>query len=310
MTALQGSFGYSFLLGVFAAVNPCGFVLLPTYLTYFLGIDGQHRINRRASVERALVVSAAMSAGFISVFLAVGTVARSFVSTIDNAKYASLGVGIALLIAGASMLCGWKPPFSSAGLGSNRQRTRTFWSMVLFGAAYAVASIGCTIGFLVSAVFGSFGSSGVISGVLSVAMYGAGMALLVTALTVTLAFSSGVLTKQLRRGLRHMDRVSAFFVLLTGAYLTWYWYSSIAGRNSDPVVGKVDEWQSWVVDHLQRAGTWPLAGVLATTTVIGVVFVRSRRRSDAPQDERVDDAPRVLGSAGRRGPDNRRSVQP
>lgn len=34
--ALQGNFAYSFVLGVLAAVNPCGFVLLPTYLLFFL----------------------------------------------------------------------------------------------------------------------------------------------------------------------------------------------------------------------------------------------------------------------------------
>ena len=279
--ALEGNFAYSFLLGVFAAVNPCGFVLLPSYLLYFLGIDGQNRTTQRASVERALVVSAATSIGFISVFLVVGIISRLLTSTIEtNAKYASLVIGIVLLVLGVFMLAGWKPPIASPQLGSGRQRTRTFWSMVGFGAAYAIASIGCTIGFLVSAVFGSFASKGFASGVVSVAMYGAGMALLVSALTVTLAFASGVLVKGLRRGLRYMDRVSAVFILLTGGYLTWYWYASISGRNSDPVVGKVDEWQSWVVSHLQRVGTIKLAAVLISATVIGIGFVWFRRSND------------------------------
>ncbi|MEY4251378.1 MAG: hypothetical protein RL691_259, partial [Actinomycetota bacterium] len=39
MIALDGNFAYSFLLGVMAAVNPCGFVLLPTYLVYYLGTE-------------------------------------------------------------------------------------------------------------------------------------------------------------------------------------------------------------------------------------------------------------------------------
>ena len=29
---IEGDFAYSLLLGMLAAVNPCGFVLLPTYL--------------------------------------------------------------------------------------------------------------------------------------------------------------------------------------------------------------------------------------------------------------------------------------
>ena len=31
--------GLSFLKGLVAAVNPCAFVLLPTYLAYFLGSE-------------------------------------------------------------------------------------------------------------------------------------------------------------------------------------------------------------------------------------------------------------------------------
>jgi thiol-disulfide isomerase/thioredoxin len=37
--ALEGDFAYSFILGVLAAVNPCGFILLPTYLLYYLGTE-------------------------------------------------------------------------------------------------------------------------------------------------------------------------------------------------------------------------------------------------------------------------------
>ena len=40
MLALDVRFTQSFLTGLVASVNPCGFVLLPTYLLYFLGING------------------------------------------------------------------------------------------------------------------------------------------------------------------------------------------------------------------------------------------------------------------------------
>jgi cytochrome c-type biogenesis protein len=283
MVALEGNFAYSFLLGMFAAVNPCGFVLLPAYLMYFLGLETQRPGTQRASVERAIVVSAATSAGFITVFLIVGTISRLFTSGIQsNAKYASLLIGIALLVLGGFMLGGWKPPITVPQLGGGQQRKRTVWSMFGFGVAYAIASIGCTIGFLVSAVFGSFRSAGFVSGVVSVALYGAGMALLVTALTVTLAFASGTLVGTLRKGLRFIDRMSALFMLATGAYLTWYWYSAITDRGADSVTGKVDDWQSQVVNFLQRQGVWKLTAVFATVVVIGVGYVlAARRRGDA-----------------------------
>ncbi len=66
---IEGNFAYSFMLGMLAAVNPCGFVLLPAYLLYFLGIDGGNQGITRVPFQRALRVSAAVSSGFLVVFL-------------------------------------------------------------------------------------------------------------------------------------------------------------------------------------------------------------------------------------------------
>ncbi len=281
MIALEGNFAYSFLLGIFAAVNPCGFVMLPTYLMYFLGLEGSRPGTQRASVQRALLVSAATSAGFITVFVIVGVITRLFTSTIqENAKYISLIIGIALVVLGCFMLAGWKPAFATGQFGAGKQRTQTFVSMFGFGVAYAVASIGCTIPFLVSAILGSFSSKGFLSGVISVALYGAGMALLVTALTVTLAFASGGLLHFLRNGLKYMDRVAAVFIILTGMYLTWYWYSAISNRGSDGLTTQVEGWQGSVVNFLQRQGVWKLALVLGVLVAGAITYVVLTRRDD------------------------------
>ncbi len=285
MLAVEGRFAYSLLLGIFAAVNPCGFVMLPTYLMYFLGSEAQQTGSRRKSVERALVVSAATSAGFLTVFLIVGTIARLFTATIqDNAKYASLVIGLLLIVLGGFMLAGWKPPIVMPQLGGGEQRKRTVRSMFGFGVAYAVASIGCTIGFLISAIFGSFGTNGVASGVLSVVLYGVGMALVVTALTVTLAFASGGLLKVLRGGLRFMDRAAALFIILTGVYLTWYWYGAISERSGDAVTGKVESWQSDLTTYLQRQGVWKIGLILGLVVVAGIGYVLRSHQSSRVGD--------------------------
>ena len=72
MIAVSGQFALNFLRGVLATVNPCGFVLLPTYLMFFLGTEGARPGTQRASVQRALTVSAAVTAGFFAVFLVIG----------------------------------------------------------------------------------------------------------------------------------------------------------------------------------------------------------------------------------------------
>jgi cytochrome c biogenesis protein CcdA len=270
--ALEGNFAYSFMLGVLAAVNPCGFVLLPAYLLYFLGIDSN---NQQAPVKRALVVSAAVSSGFLLVFIIIGTISRLFTQWIElNAKYAGLLIGLALVVMGVAMLAGWKPSFITPTIAG--QRDRSLRAMFVFGIAYAVASIGCTIGFLTTAIFGSIGVHGFASGVISIVLYGAGMALLVSTLTVTLAVAKGGLLRVLRNGLRYMDKLAAGFIVLTGLYLSWYWYVAISERSSaGNVTSNVENWQSDVASFLQRQGAWRLAFVFAA--VIGLATVAARR---------------------------------
>lgn len=282
--AVQGNFAYSFLLGVLAAVNPCGFVLLPAYLLYFLGLDKSNgQDTQRASLRRALTVSAALSFGFIAVFLIVGTISRLFTQWLElNAKFAGFAIGIGLVIIGIAMLAGWKPPLTTPSLAGGRDRT--FSAMFLFGVAYAIASIGCTIGFLTTAIFGSIGTHGFMSGVISIGLYGVGMALLVTALTVTLAFAQNGLFRFLRGGLRYIDRLAAVFVVLTGAYLTWYWYLAISeSTTSNPILRRVESWQTQSVTFLQRQGSPKLA--LVFIAIIGLAVALLVRRRHVPESK-------------------------
>lgn len=275
MIALEGNFAYSFLLGVMAAVNPCGFVLLPTYLVYYLGVElGREHESPATTLRRALTVGSSVSAGFIGLFVVVGIISRAFTTVIrDNAKYAALIIGIGLIVMGIAMFRGWKPPVAQPDVSV--QRKRTMWNMVMFGIVYAIASIGCTIGLLISVILGSVNRNGFVSGVVSIVLYGAGMGLLVTSLTVALAFARVGLVGALKRGLRWFDRVSAVFVVLTGVYLSWYWYGAITERGTDGVVSRVESWQTKVADFLQQRGATPLA--LVFIAVIAGAILYSRR---------------------------------
>lgn len=285
MIALEGNFAYSFVLGVLAAVNPCGFVLLPTYLMFFLGLEGSRPTDtQRTSLARALRVGLATSSGFIAVFVVVGSISRLFTNAIErNAKYASIVIGVALVLMGIAMLAGWKPRIITPSISATK--TRTFGSMFIFGIAYAVASIGCTIGFLTSVILGSINVHGFFSGMLSIVLYGLGMGAIVTALTVSLAFAKGGLLRVLRSGMRHLDRVSAILVLLTGVYLTWYWYAAIAERDYGSFVSRVERWQSDLATFLQRQGAWKLAIVFGAVIALAAVVIRfgGRRNDEAPR---------------------------
>ncbi len=271
--ALQGNFAYSFVLGVLAAVNPCGFVLLPTYLLYFLGTPEETGTSASQRVRRALIVSSGVSVGFIAVFFVIAMISRLFTQWIElNAKYASFLIGVGLLIAGVRMIGGWTPKFAMPQIRG--VQTKTFRAMTIYGVAYAVASIGCTIGFLTTAVFGSIVLHGFISGVISILLYGLGMSLLVTALTVSLAFAKTGLVVLIKNRLSIIERLGAVFVMLTGIYLISYWYAAINESSSAGFVSKIERYQTKVVSFLQDQGAVRLAIVLSLLVAVGVLLGR------------------------------------
>lgn len=274
MIAIEGNFAYSFILGVMAAINPCGFVLLPTYLVYYLGTEiNRAPETRAATLRRGLSVGAAVSAGFVGLFLIVGIISRAFTNTIvTHSKYASLVIGIALVAMGIAMFFGWKPPIAQPNISVQRQRT--VWNMFMFGIVYAIASIGCTIGFLTSVILGSINRQGYVSGVLSITLYGLGMGLLVTSLTVALAFARVGLVKSLKKSFQWFDRVSAGFVTVTGLYLTWYWYSSITDRGANSIITRVDSIQTQVAEFLNNIGAVTLAIIFGLIVGTAVFFIR------------------------------------
>jgi cytochrome c-type biogenesis protein len=274
--AIEGNFAYSFILGVLAAVNPCGFVLLPTYLVFFLGTREESELATSERMRRALVVSSGISIGFLAIFFVIGVISRLFTQWIElNAKYASLAIGIVLVIGGARMLSGWTPKFAMPQIGG--VQTKTFRATVIYGVAYAVASIGCTIGFLTTAVFGSIALHGFISGVFSILLYGLGMAMLVTALTVSLAFAKTGIVTVIKNRLYIIQRLGAILVTLTGIYLVFYWYAAISEEKSTSFVTRIERWQTSVASFLQQQGAYRLAIVL--TLIVTVAIVASRRKT-------------------------------
>src|SRR5690606_21902230 len=87
--------GLSFLKGLVASVNPCAFVLLPTYLAFFLGAESGRPGGQRSTVRRALVVSLAVRAGCMAVFVTIGLLSEFVTRWIeDHAKYFTLVLAI------------------------------------------------------------------------------------------------------------------------------------------------------------------------------------------------------------------------
>ncbi len=282
MIASSDRLWLSFGSGLLAAVNPCGFVLLPTYLMYFLGVSGRPG-TQRATVRRALLVSAALSTGFMTVFVIVGGISRLFTNWLNqNAKYVGLLIGVALVILGIAMLFGYRLPFSTPKLETGK-RDQTIASMYVFGLAYAIASIGCTIGPFSATVLGTIDTDGFFQGIVAIVLYGVAMSLLITTLTVTLALAQGGLLKSLRTGMKYVETASAIVMILSGLYLSWYWFNDIRDKYDDDLTGRVLNWQERIAQYIDD-NRLVLAIVFAIIVGIALTYTFVSQRREVKQN--------------------------
>ena len=272
----------AFGAGMLAVVNPCGFAMLPAYLSYFLGLDDPSA-DGRASVLRALKVSLAVSAGFMAVFGLIGAVLEVFAVQIEPwLPWVTMVMGVGLVVLGIAMVAGFQPTISLPHLEKGGQ-TRELPSMALFGVSYAVASLSCTLPIFVLNVVNAFSAEGVAQGLAIYAAYAGGMAVLLAAITVTLALARRGLVTDLRRFLPYVSRVAGGLLVLAGAYLTyWGWYENqVLDGNLDPggPAEWVNDWNGELSRWIDQTGPVRIGLLLAlfVGAVVGFFTWRSRR---------------------------------
>ena len=273
--------------GMVATVNPCGFAMLPAYLSYFLGAEGR---SPAASVWQAFRVALAVSAGFLAVFSVAGlAVELTSLPIYENVPWISLVIGVALLALGVAMLAGFEPLVRLPKLDRGG-RSRTVRSMFVFGVSYAVASIGCTLPTFLVAVSGTIDRETVADGLVVFGVYALGMTLVLLALTVAIALARTSIVRFLRSSRAYVGRVAGGLVALAGAYVAYYgWLELRTYRRDGPVprsgiTDTVTGWsydvQSWISDTgpVRIAVTLAMfLGVLA----VALVVLTNRRAADA-----------------------------
>ena len=277
--------------GMVAALNPCGFALLPAYLTLVVAQGGDDA-SRSSAVGRALTMSGAMTAGFVAVFGAFGLVAVPLALSLERyLPWATIIIGFALVGLGIYLLTGRElllstPKVAGAAPG------KTIRSMFMYGVAYAVASLSCTIGPFLAITTSTFRSENVLSGLSVFVLYGIGMGLVVGVLAVAVALAQKGFITRFRRATPYISRFSGVLLVLAGAYVAYYGYYEIqvfSGADaSDPIVGAFTSVQSSVANWVAGINPWAIAGVLGALVAIGTggaLWTRRRRRRVATADE-------------------------
>ncbi|GLZ55970.1 cytochrome c biogenesis protein CcdA [Actinomycetospora sp. NBRC 106378] len=278
--------GFAAAAGLVAALNPCGFAMLPGYLALVLvGEDRSTRPNERPRgtvVGRALAATVLMALGFLLVFGVFGLVVAPLAASLQQYfPFATVVIGVVMVLLGLWLLAGRE----LTGMLPRPTRgapTGGLGSMVGYGAAYALASLSCTVGPFLAVTSASFGTGSLLGGVAAYLAYGVGMAVVVGVLAVAVALAGAGAAARFRRVLPYVNRASGVLLVAVGLYVGYYGVYELrlflgGGSADDPVVGFVVVIQETVSGWIDGLGLWPVAAILAVLVVIGVLVGRRRR---------------------------------
>jgi cytochrome c-type biogenesis protein len=218
--------GYAFAAGMVASVNPCGFFMLPSYISYHLGTeeDGFYEAHAANRLGKALLLGGVATVGFVVVFAVVGVViATGGYWLVTGFPYAGVAIGAAMVGLGVWLLVTRRSIGIMAASRLSITPQRNLRNVFLFGIGYAVGSLSCTLPVFLVVVGSALATQGFLNSFSQFIAYSLGMGTILVAVTLGAALFRGTVARWLHAAIPYVHRMSALFLLGAGAYLIYYW---------------------------------------------------------------------------------------
>jgi cytochrome c biogenesis protein CcdA len=218
--------GYAFAAGIVASVNPCGFLMLPTYISYHLGTQEEGYYDQPALKRalNALALGGAATAGFLVILALVGTIiAAGGQWLIRVFPFAGIAIGGSMAILGIYLLVTRRTFGILAASRVTVSPQRNLRNAFLFGIVYATGSLSCTLPIFLVVVGSSLASQGLANSFVQFIGYGLGMGTILISVTIGAALFQGTVSRWLRKAMPYVHRMSALFLSGAGGYLVYYW---------------------------------------------------------------------------------------
>ncbi|MBW8012180.1 MAG: cytochrome c biogenesis protein CcdA [Chloroflexi bacterium] len=220
----QLNLAFAFTAGLVATVNPCGWAMLPSFVSYFLGSkeeDYQQRpiINR---IWEGFVLGLLVTVGFLAVFGITGyLISAGLRFIVQWMPLAAILIGAVLVLLGFWLFTGKTLPFSlpTPKINLNARNPK---SVFLFGVAYALVSLSCTLPIFLAVVGAGLAASGTGSLIIMFSVYGAGMAVVLMTVSLGAVFIKGTVVQWFNRFLPYVHKFGAAMLIIAGVYLIWY----------------------------------------------------------------------------------------
>lgn len=277
--------------GGLSTVNPCGFAMLPAYLTFYVGADDDQLPSATTRTAQGLKTGLMVTAGFLLVFGMVGLpITYGATRIVRTIPWIGMALGLTLLVVGIATFFGRKisMTINSPIRPEQNRRPKT---MFLFGIGYGIASLGCTLPVFLAVIGASLATQGAGGALLVLVAYGVGMAIMLILFSTGAALVRDGLIRSVRRIMPYMGRITGAMLTVAGLYLTYYWgrvkFGSAATLGDDPIVGFVGDFTATIERYAGTVGR-PVMVVLGIV-LLGILGVMLwKRLTGTAQAEPVD----------------------
>jgi len=248
--------GFALSAGAIAFLNPCGFAMLPTYISYFVERNSQlqqrqHNMIARTrgsnnstlrliSVRRlsyGALVGLLVTAGFIAIFGLVGVgISAAGIGIVKYFSWIAVLSGVIIIGIGIAKIFGktfhinipmprglvYGSIASNNHYSSNANKNSGYTNFFLFGIGYAIASLSCTLPIFLLVVFQALSLGGIVQGSFVFLSYALGMGAAMIAVSLAISASNQTFLKWLRKLAPKMNLITSIVLILAGSYLIYY----------------------------------------------------------------------------------------
>ncbi|MFQ5758117.1 MAG: cytochrome c biogenesis CcdA family protein, partial [Candidatus Bathyarchaeia archaeon] len=211
--------GLTFILtaGALALLSPCGFPMLPGYISYYIGT--------RSSLGRAIYGGVACTLGLLTVFSIIGVAVSMLGSFVSRyMPFLELVAGLAAILMGISIIIEIKFPTFLTKLRAPKQRGLV--GIFLYGIIYGLATMGCSAPIFFSILFYAVAAGGPLYGTITFVVYAIGMGLPIIVTTILVAKAKKLLLERIVKATPWFQKISGIVLIIIGVYLIYFYYAA------------------------------------------------------------------------------------
>lgn len=210
---------FAFLAGLQAFFTPCSIALLPAYVGYYVR-EESGAVSRTQQLLFGLRAGAIASAGLLSIYISFGILLALFGKLVAPfIIWIELVTGAFLLFLGCAVLLGYTfaltPPVNIRAQAHGAKR------FYLFGVAYALGAIGCTLPIFLVVLFQAVAQGGPLGGFVNFVSYATAITSLLLTFSLVAAVSKTAMQRFLQKYMGQIQKSAGILILFAGIYLIY-----------------------------------------------------------------------------------------